>query len=101
MVLRASGRFSCLPARAHLPPLSPGGSSISVTVDLSFDSARTALLEAQWEGTSSAPAQIPLTADAAGFKFKIGADGVSIVIPSGRTEIVALPIPAHDTQDCC
>lgn len=81
-----------------LPALSPGGSSISVTVDLSFDSARTAILEAQWEGTaSSTTTQIPLTADAAGFKFKIGADGVSILIPSGATQkTVTLPTPARD-----
>jgi len=81
-----------------LPPLSPGGSSISLTVDLSSDSARTAVLEAQWEGTTSpAPVQIPLTADASGFKFKIGADGVSIVVPSGATQkTVTLPTPAHD-----
>ncbi len=80
-----------------LPSLSPGGSSISVTVDLSSDSARTAILEAQWEGTSPAAVQIPLTADAAGFKFKIGADGVSILVPSGAGQkTMTLPAPARD-----
>jgi hypothetical protein len=77
-----------------LPALSPGGSSISVMVDLSFDSARTAILEAQWEGASASTLQIPLTADAAGFKFKIGADGVSILIAGQKT--VTLPTPAKD-----
>jgi hypothetical protein len=80
-----------------LPPLSPGGSSISVAVDLSPDSARTATLEAQWEGASPAPVQIPLTADAAGLKFRLGADGLSIVVPSGAGEKkVTLPSPAKD-----
>ncbi len=80
-----------------LPPLSPGGSSIRVTVDLTPDSARTATLEVQWEGTAPAPVQIPLTADAAGFNFKLGADGRSVVLPSGAGEKkVTLPSPARD-----
>jgi hypothetical protein len=88
-----------LPAGAglDLPPQSPGGSAISVTVDLSSDSVRTATLEAQWEGAASTPVQIPLTADAAGLKFKLGADGASIVVPSGAGEkTVALPSPAQN-----
>ncbi len=84
-------------AALDLPHLTPGGSSISVAADLSPDSARTATLEVQWEGASTAPLQIPLTADAAGFRLKIGADGMSIVVPSSGTEKpVALPRPARD-----
>ncbi len=84
-------------AGLDLPPLTPGGSSISVVVDLSSDSVRTATLEAQWEGASQAPVQIPLTADAAGFKFKLGADGMSIVVPSGAAEkTVTLPSPGQN-----
>ena len=80
-----------------LPPLSPGGSSISVAVDLSSDSARSGTLEVQWEGASPAPLQIPLTADASGFKFKLGADGLSVVVPSAAGEKkVTLPSPAKD-----
>jgi hypothetical protein len=87
-----------LPAGAGLtvPQLIPGGSAISVVVDLSSDSARTATLEAQWDGGAQPPVQIPLNADAAGLKFRIGADGVSIVVPSGTAEkSVTLPRPAR------
>jgi hypothetical protein len=81
-----------------LPRLTPGGSSISVAVDLSSDSTRTATLEAQWEGASpAAPVLIPLIADAAGFKFRTGADGMSIIVQSGAVEkTITLPRPAHD-----
>jgi hypothetical protein len=66
-------------------------------MDLSSDSARTATLEAQWDAGSPAPVLIPLTADAAGLKFKIGADGMSIIVPSGTAEkSVPLPRPARD-----
>lgn len=88
-----------LPAGAGLAlhRLIAGGSSISVVVDLSSDSARTATLEAQWDGGSQPPVLIPLSADAAGLKFRIGADGMSIVVPSGTTEkSVTLPRPARD-----
>ena len=88
-----------LPAGTELglPPLSPGGSSISVVADLTSDSARTATLEVQWAGATAAPVQIPLTADAAGFKFKLGADGLSVVVPSGAGQkTVTLPTPAQD-----
>jgi hypothetical protein len=103
LTLEGNGSLSAgsvsLPAGTELglPPLSPGGSSISVAVDLSSDSARTATLEVQWQGAAAAPVQIPLTADAAGFKFKLGADGLSVVVPSGAGQkTVTLPSPAQD-----
>lgn len=106
LTLEGNGGLSAgslsLPAGSglDLPPLTPGGSAISVSVDLSSDSARTAALEVQWEGSAQAPLLIPLTADAAGFKFKVGADGLSIVVPSGAAEkTVTLPRPAQDDAD--
>jgi hypothetical protein len=88
-----------LPAGAGLalPPLIPGGSSISVVMDLSSDSVRTATLEANWDDGSQPSVLIPLTADAVGIKFSLGADGLSIVAPSGTAgKSVALPRPARD-----
>jgi hypothetical protein len=80
-----------------LPPLKPGGSSISVAADLSSSSSRTATLAVLWEGGSQTPLLIPLTTDGAGLKLRIAADGMSILLPAGAGErSVALPRPPQD-----
>jgi hypothetical protein len=77
-----------------LPPLKMEGSSISVNVDLAPGSARSATLLAQWEGSSERPLQYPLVADAAGLRFKIGADGNAIIVPAGTAEkTLSMPKP--------
>ena len=77
-----------------LPPLKTEGSSIGVNVDLAPGSARSATLLAQWEGSSERPLQYPLSADAAGLRFRIGADGQAILVPAGTAEkTLSLPKP--------
>jgi hypothetical protein len=88
-----------LPAGSGLdfPALKPGGAAISVTADLSAESARSATLEVQWEGGSQAPLRYALSADDIGLRFRIAADGLSLIVPSGTGEkTLALPTPSSE-----
>ncbi len=77
-----------------LPPVKLEGSSVTVTAALSPDSSRTVALHAQWEGDSAPAAQVSLSADADGARFRIARDGRSLVLISGTAErTVALQAP--------
>ena len=68
-----------------LPPLKLGDSLITVTAALGSGSSTAAALQAQWEGSSQPAQQYPLTADGARtLRFRISADGLSLLVPAGR-----------------
>jgi hypothetical protein len=69
-----------------LPSVKIGSGSVSFTVDLSADSSRNATLRLAWAGDSSAPTDIPVTADGGELKLKATANGESVVVSSSAGE---------------
>jgi hypothetical protein len=91
---QAAGSVSLSPgARLALPPLR-AGQNLSVTAGLSRDSARTANLIVQWEGSSAPAVVVPVTADSAGLGVRISSNGQFLSVPSAEGEkTVNLPAP--------
>ena len=91
----AGGSLSLPPgARLVLPPIPTSDSAVAVSADLTSDSARAATLILSWEGSSSAALTLTLAADTAGLRFRVGAQGVTVVVPAGASEkSYALPAP--------
>ena len=80
-------------AALALPPVKTGR-GISVTSRLGAASSRTAVLHAQWEGSSTQAAEVPLTADGPQLSFRIAPSGLSITVPAPQGErTVNLPSP--------
>lgn len=92
----AGGSLSLPPgARLTLPPLSTGDSAVSVTADLSRDSAHAATLVISWEGSSAAALIVPLAADSSRLRFRVGPQASSIVVASGGAEKTLAVPPGH------
>ncbi len=83
-----------------LPPLKLDGTGITVTASLTQDSARAAMLVAQWEGSNAQAAQTPLTAGGTLLQFGVGADGHSLVVGTGSSPktITLAPPPEAGTR---
>ncbi len=84
-------------ARLVLPPITTGDSAVSVSADVSRDSARAATLVISWEGSSAAALTVPLTADSSGLRFRIGPQAASVTVSSGGAE-KTLPVPPPGIQ---
>ena len=96
--LIAAGSLSLPPgARLILPPIPAGDSAVAVSADLSSDSARAATLILSWEGGSSAALTLPFAADASGLRFRVGAQGVTLIVSAGGSE-KAFAVPAPEIQ---
>jgi hypothetical protein len=73
-------------SRLGLPAISLDGSRVTVTAALAPTSSRTATLEWQWEGGDAASAPVALSADSGGLRFRISADGQSLLVDGGSGE---------------
>jgi hypothetical protein len=92
----ASGSLGLPPgASLNLPPLKVDRTQLDAFAGISSDSARSAVIEMQWEGDGQQGTQYQLNnIDAAGITMKIAADGQSAVFGTATGEkAVALPRP--------
>jgi len=92
----AAGALALPPgASLDLPPLKVDGAQLKASAGVSGDSARSAVIDLQWEGAGQQGTQFEVNnVDAAGIKFRIAADGQSAVFGSSTGEkTVALPRP--------
>ncbi len=88
----AGGQLSLAPgAGVTLPALKPD-SSITLAVDLSRDSVRSATLVLRREGSARPPLTVTANADAGGLRLQLAADGLSMTFSSSLGEqTVTLP----------
>jgi len=78
-----------------LPPVKRESTPLTVTASLAEDSAGSAAVRAQWEGSGSAVGQLALGASDGSFVVHVGADGQSLVVGSGAAaRTLALNPPA-------
>jgi hypothetical protein len=82
-------------ASLALPPVKVEGAPLSLSADLSADSARSAVLVASWEGGASPEQSIPVTADKTGLHFSLAADGRTITVLTAKGE-TAVTLPAAE-----
>jgi hypothetical protein len=90
----AGGSLALSPgALLGLPTVKTEGSLLTFSAVLGGGSTPAAVLQLQWEGSSQAPLQVPLASDASRvLRFRISADGASLLLPSGGGEkTIALP----------
>jgi hypothetical protein len=82
-----AGTYSLKPGGTlGLPAIPLEGSRVTFTATLASSSSRAATLDSQWEGGSAAAGPVTLTADSSGLRFRISADGLSLLVDSGSGE---------------
>jgi hypothetical protein len=92
----AAGSLGLPPgASLDLPPLKVNGIQLDASAGIAGDSARSAVIDMQWEGAGQEGTQYQLNSiDASGIKLRIAADGQSAVFGSSAGEkTIALPRP--------
>jgi hypothetical protein len=92
---QAGGSLALSPgALLGLPAVKTEGSPLTFSALLGGGSSAAAVLQAQWEGSSEAPLQVPLAADSSRMlHFRVAADGASLLLPAGGAE-KAVTLPA-------
>ncbi len=96
--MSVEGKATMAPGSVTVPPDSalafPGvkPAAISLTVDLSADSSRSAVVRLSWAGDQSAAADIPVTSEGGDLKLKMAVNGQSLsVSSSGGEKTLAIP----------
>jgi hypothetical protein len=85
-------------ASLTLPPVKIDGTALALTAGLASDSLRSAILSVSWEGESQSALSVTVVADAAGLRFQLAADGLSLTILTDKGEkTVTLPAAENDT----
>ncbi|HVO38923.1 MAG TPA: hypothetical protein VMV03_07830 [Spirochaetia bacterium] len=76
-----------------LPALNVGGGALSFNADVTSDSPKSAVLRLEWDGDNAPALDMPAAIDSGELKFRIGANGKSLVMSSGGSD-KSTPIPA-------
>jgi hypothetical protein len=103
--MTAEGKAVAVPGALTLPPNSAlvfsgvnlAKGAVSYTLDMSQDSARTALLRLQWQGESSVAADLPVVAESGELKLKIAANGQSLLVSTSAGDKV-VPGPSSTAE---
>jgi hypothetical protein len=99
--MTTEGKAAMAPGALTLPPdsalvfagINPDKGTVTYTVGLSADSSRLAAFRLQWQGDSSAAADIPVTAEGTELKLKVSATAQSVLVSSSAGD-KTLSIPS-------